>query len=304
MCNARKSTIDPMSGPLEDFRRQIDEIDDSLHDLLMRRAEVVAAVGEVKKGDGTPALRPGREAAILRRLLARHRGHFPPAMLVRIWREILAGTVAMQTDFAVAVYAPDTMQGYWDLARDHYGSHTRMTALGTPSQVLRAVTEGTASVGVLPMPAEGDLEPWWPYLISADPQTPRVIARLPFADRGNARGESGDALAIGRGEPEPSALDRSLLVIETSAEMSRGRLVSALKSGGLGASFVAAVESKPGTAAHLLEFSGVLDAGDPRVGAALAPLGNAIEGTYRLGVYARPVTAEELSPQGGARRRG
>jgi hypothetical protein len=98
-------------------------------------------------------------------------------MLVRIWREILAGTVAMQTDFAVAVYAPDTMQGYWDLARDHYGSHTRMTALGTPSQVLRAVTEATASVGVLPMPAEGDPEPWWPYLISADPQTPRVWPR-------------------------------------------------------------------------------------------------------------------------------
>src|SRR5579863_5021633 len=296
-----------MSDPhwsLDELRRQIDEVDASLHDLLMRRAEVVAAIAALKKGNGTPAIRPGREAAILRRLVARHRGPFPPALLVRIWREILSGTVAMQMDFAVAVCSPEAVPGYWDLARDHYGSYTRMTPFRTPIQVVRAVTEGAASVGVLPMPAEAEQDAWWPHLISRDAQTPRVIARLPFAGRGNARGEPGDALAIGRGEQEPTGLDRTLLVIETSAEVSRGRLVAATKTGGLAGQFVAAVENKPGTVLNLLEFDGVLSAEDARVAAALAPLGGAADGVLLLGGYARPFTADALSEPtpSGARR--
>jgi chorismate mutase / prephenate dehydratase len=304
-----KPAIDHMPDPhwsLDDLRRQIDEVDDALHDLLMRRADVVAAISSLKKGNGTPALRPGREAAILRRLLARHQGPFPPAMLMRIWREILSGTVAMQMDFAVAVYCTDAMPGYWDLARDHYGNQTRMVAFGTPSQVVRAVTEGAAGVGVLPMPTEGDQEPWWPQLVSADAQSPRVIARLPFAGRGSARGAAGDALAIGRGEPEPTGLDRSLLVVETNAQTSRARVVSAIKAGGLVATFVAGVESKPEMVSNLLEFDGMLGNGDPRVVAALAPLGSAVDGVFLLGCYARPFSTEELweLPQGGARRHG
>ncbi|HUK09965.1 MAG TPA: chorismate mutase [Stellaceae bacterium] len=296
-----------MSGPhwsLEDLRRQIDEIDDSLHDLLMRRAEVVTTVGAVKKDDGTPAMRPGREAVILRRLLARHRGPFPPAMMMRIWREILSGTVAMQIDFVVAVYSPDSMPGFWDLARDHYGSHTPMTAFRTLGQVLHAVTEGSASIGVLPRPVEGEAEPWWPHLISTDAHTPRVIARLPFAGRGNARDVSGDALAIGRGETEPTGLDRSLLAVETAAEMSRGRLLSAFKAGGLEAGFVAAIENRPGTASYLLEFDDVIGITDPRIASSLAPLGSAVAGVFSLGAYARPLTSAELARlQTGARRR-
>jgi len=298
-----------MSDPpwsLNDLRRQIDEVDTTLHDLLIRRAEIVEAVGALKKHDRTPAIRPGREAQILRRLLARHNGSFPRALVVRIWREILSGTIALQVDFAVAVYAPDAEPSFWDLARDHYGSHTPMTAYGTANQVLRAMTEGAASVGVLPMPEEGDRHAWWPHLISTDAQTPRVIARLPFGSRGNARGEGGDALAIGRGEMETTGLDRSLMVIETNAEMSRARLVAALKAGGLDASFVTALEHKPGIASNLLEFDGIVSAAEPRLTKALAPLGSAVDGVFSLGGYARPLTSEELAEprRGKARRRG
>src|SRR6185437_12724944 len=93
---ALRSTLDlPMSRtvPLEDLRRRIDEIDDQIHDLLMRRAELVEAIGNSKKSENAPVLRPGREARILRRLVARHRGRLPRSVLVRLWRELLSGTV-------------------------------------------------------------------------------------------------------------------------------------------------------------------------------------------------------------------
>ncbi len=90
-------------------------------------------------------------------------------------------------------------KGFWDLARDHYGSHTPMSAYRSIGQVIRAVTEGQAAVGVLPMPQEGEPDPWWRHLLSEDEDAPRVVARLPFGARGNARSDGADALAIGRG---------------------------------------------------------------------------------------------------------
>src|SRR6185436_11811282 len=74
---------------LESLRAEIDELDDRIHEALIQRAELSLAVREVKGGGGA-ALRPGREAAILRRLVERHRGALPGAVIVRLWREILA----------------------------------------------------------------------------------------------------------------------------------------------------------------------------------------------------------------------
>ena len=67
---------------LGDVRAELDRIDDALHDLLMERAAVVGRLAEGRL-KGPAVLRPGREAAILRRLLARHRGALPPAAVVR-----------------------------------------------------------------------------------------------------------------------------------------------------------------------------------------------------------------------------
>jgi chorismate mutase/prephenate dehydratase len=280
---------------LDDLRREIDEIDDEMHDLLMRRTKVVDAIGALKKSDGVPAIRPGREAKILRRLMARHDGKFPRALVVRIWREILSGTTRLQVDFAVAVHVPETAPGLWDLARDHYGSCTPMTAFGTASQALRAVTEGGASVGVLPLPQDGDSDPWWPYRVSSDMQTPRVIARLPFGSPGNARAGGLHALAIGRGAPEATGVDRTLLVIDTNREISRTRLFSVLKSGGLEPNFLAAVTSAPDAAANLIEFEGLISPEDTALQKALVPLGAAVDRVSFLGGYARPLSAEEMS---------
>ena len=289
------STMPDPHWTLEDLRREIDEIDDEMHDLLMRRTKLVDAIGALKKSDGVPAIRPGREAMILRRLLARHDGRFPRALVVRIWREILSGTTRLQVDFAVAVHVRETAPGLWDIARDHYGSFTPMTTFGTASQVLRAVTEGGASIGVLPMPQDGDSDPWWLQLVSADPQTPRVIARLPFGLPGNARAGGLQALAIGRGAPEATGADRTLLVIETSREISRTRLLGVLKSGGLEPNFLAATASAPDAAANLIEFEGLLSPEHVALQNALLPLGTAVAGISCLGSFARPLTAEELA---------
>jgi chorismate mutase/prephenate dehydratase len=278
--------------PLDDLRRQIDEIDDRLHDLIMERAQIVETIGATKRSANAPVLRPGREAAILRRLVTRHRGAFPKGAVLRIWRELIAAQTSIQAPFAVAVYTPAEGPGYWDLARDHWGSQIAMHQHGSVAQVIRAVTEGQATVGVLPMPSEGESDPWWPQIASADEATPRIIARLPFIGRGNARSEPGDALAIAKLPSEENGADRSFLILETRGQISRTRLISGLTQAGLSCSLFA--QHGPRLLA-LAEVEGFVASGDPRIARLMEQMADAIAWLVPIGGYAAPLGQADLA---------
>jgi len=285
---------------LDHLRRRIDEIDDRLQDLLIERMAVVSRVAAHKRSSGgVPAHQPAREAEILRRLVARNHGALPATSLVRIWRELLAATVRMQAAFTTAVYVPPEGPGFWDVARDHYGSHTPMLAFGSAAQVIRSVTEGQATVGVLPMPREEEIDPWWRHLLSTNEAAPQIIARLPFGGRGNARSDGADALAIGRGPQQATGRDRTLIATENAADISRGRLFSTLSALGLSCPFMASCEHADGVNT-LIEIEGFVSASDPRLDHFRAQLGPALYRLLLLGGYAMPLSAAELSGSGSA----
>jgi chorismate mutase/prephenate dehydratase len=279
---------------LAELRRRLDEIDDKLHDLLIERVEIISMVAASKRDRRLAAFQPAREAEIIRRLVGRHHGDFPVATLVRMWREMLAATVRLQSPFAVAVFAPTEAQGFWDLARDHYGSSTPMSAYRSIGQVIRAVSEGQAAIGVLPMPQQGEADPWWRQLISKDESAPRVVARLPFGARGNARNDGADALAIGRGMQQETGADRTLLAMESTADISRGRIFRILSSLGLNCTFFASCEHAGG-AVNLIEIDGFVRISDPRLDSFRAQLGDALHRLLPFGGYALPLPTAALS---------
>ena len=280
---------------LKDLRRRLDEIDDKLQDLLIDRAQIVSLVAASKKDGNQPAFQPAREAEIIRRLVGRHRGAFPVATLVRMWREMLAATVRLQSPFSVAVFAPADRPGFWDLARDHYGSNTPMSAYDTVGQVIRAVAGRTALLGVLGLPKAGEPDLWWPHLLSIDDDAPQVVARLPFGARGNARADA-DALAIGYGGPEESGLDRTLLGAECPAAISEARIADALATAGLECTSVMC--DGRGKAAYLIEVEGFVPISDKRLDAFRVELGAAIERLLPLGGYAVPLAPPALAIKG------
>jgi chorismate mutase / prephenate dehydratase len=292
-----EDTMLPTPPDLPELRRRLDEIDDKLQDLLIERAGIVSVVAASKREGNLAAFQPGREAQIIRRLADRHHGELPVATLVRMWREMLAATVRLQSPFAVAVFAPVEAQGFWDLARDHYGSHTPMSAYRSIGQVIRAVTEGQASVGVLPMPQEGETDPWWRHLLSKDQDAPRVVARLPFGARGNARSNGVDAFAIGRGVQQETGRDRVLLAAEFSADMSRGRIFRTLSSLGMLCTFFASYEHT-GNALSLIEIEGFVPITDPRLDSFRAQLGSELHRLLPFGGYAIPLSATALAKPG------
>ena len=280
------------SRSIDELRRDIDVIDDEMHDLLIRRVEIVEAIGALKNASpGELYIRPAREARILRRLVGRHKGRFPAPVVVRIWREMLAATSRLQGPFSVAVHAPEKSVGYWDMARDQYGSATQTTLHRTANPVIGAVADGTVTIGVLPEPRDGDDDPWWPKLLTAGAAAPRVIARLPFIDYDDGRFEELGALAIALADQEPSGDDVSLVAVEASAGLSRTSLGEAFAAGGLPASDIAtwSEDKAAENQFHLVAFADFVGPGDARLAAAVDRLGEQITRIIGLGGYAAPI---------------
>lgn len=292
---------------LGQLRREIDGIDDAIHDLLMRRAALIGAVRDAKRGAAGTPYRPAREAEVLRRLAGRHAGPFPKPVVVRIWREIMAAMLGLQSPFSAAVYAPEGEHAFWDLARDHFGGSTPLTAHRSARGVINAVREGSASVGVVPVPQEGEADPWWPVLGGHPPQGPSIMARLPFAAAAG-RGEIHEAFVIGAAAQEPTGADRSLLVIRASPGLSRARLGEILAGARMPALYMITRpdDDDPALAQFLVEIDGYVGADDDRLGRMLEDEESPARSIDVLGGYATPFTADELSSRrggsGGAKR--
>jgi chorismate mutase len=277
---------DPAAPDLAALRAEIDRLDNAMHDLVMQRAAVVERLSQSRAKGSGPAVRPAREAKILRRLLARHRGPFPRGALVQVWRALINGHTAMQGPFAIAVYNTAPGSGYVALTREHFGATTPARSLTTPAQVLSAVSSGEAALGVLPMPAsEGEAGTWWTALLARDVPRVHIVGRLPFWTPRAEGGPRVEALVVGVMPPEPTGNDRTLLASETTAELSRARLNAALEETGLKPGAMLLRRSLGDVTALLIEVEGFCDDADPRLAAFAAKAGTTrpvIAGAYAM----------------------
>ena len=273
------------------LRAELDRLDDLLHDTLMRRAEVVAQVGALGV-KGTVPLRAGREASIVRRLLARHRGAFPAPSLVRLWRELFCGTTSMQRPLRISVCDRVTGAGgeavYLAAAREHFGALVPLHHYPTPAQTIREISVGLATAAVLPLPREDETprEAWWTALLHRDDPRIHVVARLPFWAPRPEGAPSAQAFVVSAAAPDPSGADRSLLGLELALETSRAKLGADLVAAGFQAGTVILRRDAGDTVAHaLVDVAGFVADGDAR----LAAVQSALRPPVVLGAYAVPL---------------
>jgi len=280
-----------MDAPkLNALRQEIDAIDGNLHGLIRRRASLVGEI-TASKPPGGLALRPGREATVMRQRLATHDGGFPVAAVYRMWREMMSAFSLMQTPgLKIAVCRPADQPGYWDLARDHFGCQVPMVAYQSPGQVLAEVKSNPTTIGVVPAPIDTDTAPWWPSLASGEATLPNVVAKLPFLAMPNARARDIGALVLARLEPEESGDDRSLVSIEAGPAISRARISSAFAGAGLPPFVSALDQAVSGVHHYLLELPGVIAHRDPRLEGLEKALGLDRGSVAAIGAYAVPAT--------------
>jgi chorismate mutase len=167
---------------LADLRREIDRIDEAMHDLLIERGAIIERLIAVKKTEETgSAFRPAREAEMMRRIVKRHHGSLPLDTVESIWRVIISTFTYVQAPFAVHadLSAGDALMR--DSARFHFGFTVPFEPHMGASSVVEAVTESRGDLGLIPAFAIAGGGPWWTAL--EFDTAPKIIARLPFVER-------------------------------------------------------------------------------------------------------------------------
>jgi chorismate mutase len=170
----------PETPALDDLRKEIDRIDETMHQLLMERGEIIDRLIAVKKSQETgSAFRPAREADMMRRLVKRHKGILPLDTAESIWRVIISTFTYVQAPFSVHadLSAGDALMR--DSARFHFGFTVPFVAHMGAAAVVAAVSTSKGDLGLVPAVAAAGA--WWSAL--EFDAAPKIIARLPFVER-------------------------------------------------------------------------------------------------------------------------
>ncbi|QBR72864.1 hypothetical protein CU048_10990 [Beijerinckiaceae bacterium] len=167
---------------LADLRIEIDRIDASLHRLLIERGEIIHRLIEAKaQQGGGSAFRPGREADMMRRLVSRHQGLLPLDTVESIWRIIISTFTFVQANYSVHADISGGDAPMRDCCRFHFGFTVPYVVHKDAAGVIEAVAKSSGDLGMVPVEAPPTAGPWWRALV--EPQSPKIIARLPFVER-------------------------------------------------------------------------------------------------------------------------
>jgi chorismate mutase/prephenate dehydratase len=135
------------------IRDQIDTVDEQLHALINRRAELARAVGISKHAAGhlVDYYRPEREAQVLRKALGRNRdGALRDEEILRLFREIMSACLAQEKPLKVAFLGPEGTYAQSAVLK-HFGHSVRALPLTSIDEVFQEVQAGNADFGVVPV---------------------------------------------------------------------------------------------------------------------------------------------------------
>ncbi|MBL1275491.1 MAG: prephenate dehydratase [Ectothiorhodospiraceae bacterium] len=141
-----------MTDKLNNIRQQIDALDEKLQSMISERAQLAQQVAVVKLAQGDDAVfyRPEREAAVLRKVVARNQGPLSGDEMARLFREIMSACLALEKPMQVAFLGP---AGTFTQAAalKHFGHSVKTVPMAAIDEVFREVESGAAHYGVVPV---------------------------------------------------------------------------------------------------------------------------------------------------------
>jgi len=153
---------------IDELRRQIDEIDTGILQLLNRRAQVAREVGRVKTEEGRVFHVPQREEEICARLMAGNPGPFPTAAIRLIFREVMSACLSLEQPLRVAYLGPRATFSHL-AALQRFGVSAEFLAMRSISDAFAEVEKGNAEFGVVPVEnsIEGSVSPTLDTLVDS-----------------------------------------------------------------------------------------------------------------------------------------
>ncbi|HVY85670.1 MAG TPA: chorismate mutase [Caulobacterales bacterium] len=264
----------PEPDPAAAVRAEMDKVDNAMLELLAQRVRLGDGLKLLKEGEGSSLpIRPAREVALLRRLIAQAPDEIEPDLVVELWRVLIGANVRRRGPVDILVGGgPREGTRLFDVARRHFGARTRIHRGDDPREVLTRAASEPNSVAVTPWLAAPGVGSWWPLLSESKFHGLYLVAALPV----NGATESDpEAAVFAAMEPEPAGQDVTILFVQDRHH----RAQRALADVGFVGKEVARSEPKA-----LIRINGFVAHDDPRV-AAMARSG--LDGVRVLGSYAR-----------------
>ncbi|MCC5931768.1 MAG: prephenate dehydratase [Cyclobacteriaceae bacterium] len=135
---------------LDQYRKEIDQLDNQLLEILNKRMEVVRKVGELKRVTKTAIYRPEREKSIVDRLCRLNKGPLNRQAIEAIYYEIFAISRNLELPELVAYLGPENSFTH-QAAESRFGAMSDYLPLDTIKSVFESVETGRARFGVIPL---------------------------------------------------------------------------------------------------------------------------------------------------------
>lgn len=196
---------------LQDLRRQIDDLDTQILQLLSDRARLAQEVGKGKTRTATQFFSPERERQIFERLHKVNQGPLPPDAIRAIYREIISASRALETALSVAYLGPAGTFSH-RAALNKFGTSSELLPVVTIPDVFATVERGEAQYGVVPV--ENSTEGVVPYTLDMFSQTSlKVCAEIfvPVAHNVATKAENLTAVKRLYAHPQSFAQSRNWL---------------------------------------------------------------------------------------------
>ena len=194
-------------GPpdLSRVRERIDGVDRQLLELIARRLALSADVRRAK--GGAKLWRPAREDAHVGELIdAARASGTPPALVSRIWAELMSASISVQGNTRLHVALEGDVRANMALIRDRFGGSLPVLSYPTSSAALSACLSDAEGIAVLPAP--GGVRQWWTALGPDGAMSElKIVAALPRV----GAGDWPEAVAVAAVELDPQPGGRLLV---------------------------------------------------------------------------------------------
>jgi chorismate mutase / prephenate dehydratase len=137
---------------IQQCRQEIDRLDDDILNLLNERSQYVIQIGQLKKQQDSSAHlhTPGREAAIVERLMRQNTGPFPSEALRPVYREIMSASLSLEGTQTVAYLGPPATFTHLAAMRK-FGGSADYVSVNSIKDVFDEVERGRMRFGVVPI---------------------------------------------------------------------------------------------------------------------------------------------------------
>ena len=286
---------------LNALRSEIDKIDNQIISLFEERMKIIKKVGDLKQSNNEKFfIRSSREADMIKDLIKKSNSSFSKSSIVNIWRKIITTANMAEQNLKIAIHNPKNIADYGYLVREYYNDSVPMFMHDSVTGVIAEIEKNEAQIGIFDLSEQfstieqeegykkSDInENWWISLAN-NKSGLKIFAKIPFVKYANSKDQIG-LVAVAIKEAEKSSEDNTLLCLELDSEVSKSRVLSALKEQNLEAKILKSVKLQQvdRITFYLVELSGFYLEGDE----AIKNLSKASIKPYVkvLGSYALPV---------------